>query len=778
MKLRLLRYSKKTVAVIMFLVFALTFLTFKAPIVQAAPVTTQVVSYDLPTYGVVGQSRQILTQISPNPPSGSYLGCQLSMRAPDGIPILLSSRSNATGFVSFSYTPSNVGIYNINNFLFPGQNISTDVYTSLNVSISQQWVVSTIQDITPPTGSIVIDNGAASTSTILVNLTLSANDDLSKVKSTRFSNDGTSWSSWEPYTVFTPIPVSITNKAWNLTSGNGIKTVYAQFMDEAGLLSTIYSDTITLNAGLAISSISCFLSAATLTVGGNTIVSGNLTPALSGTSIQIQGRVNGSAWSTFATVTTATNGGYSFVWSPTVNGTWEVKAIWGGDINTAPCESPLQTLIMGEAASSSSLFISLSSTNVTVGKTVTISGYLSPARAGAEILIQCRISNGAWLAVGTVFTQADGGYSFVWTPSSDGAWEVKASWGEVPALACESALLQLQVTSGVVDFSDPTTLLIIAGSITTISIVAGAAYSMSVSKQQTVQGILAKIIDGLSKKSYISLTKDFDKLIELINNAVLSGKLPSEILFEPYFTLENLKTIKETIAERLVDQTIVTIAGDTEIIPYIDGVKKVLKTFNTFKDWKEVADSKHPEEEIVKRIDEIVEPLVKIRRQREESNAKLIVTLISDSPTVKPFGNRVICKQLTLDRDFWFSWGKTEIKKVEEYEPIRLHYENGKIIGIRSRWHWLHINLKGPYLDKKNRIEIFFLPLFHTPIVREKLHATNVHKIMLYHVFVRCFGTRVVAYKVVDGVIDSYYTNPGKKDKHPPTVENYLGWYS
>ena len=72
MKLRLLRYSKKTVAVIMFLVFALTFLTSKAPIVKAATVTTQVVSYDLPTYSVVGQSRQILTQISPNPPSGSY----------------------------------------------------------------------------------------------------------------------------------------------------------------------------------------------------------------------------------------------------------------------------------------------------------------------------------------------------------------------------------------------------------------------------------------------------------------------------------------------------------------------------------------------------------------------------------------------------------------------------------------------------------------------------------------------------------------------------------
>lgn len=246
-KLSILHNSKKTTAIIIFFVLTSTLITFEVQSLQAALVTTQVVYYDFPSYGIVGQTREILIQISPNPPSGSYLGCQLVITAPDGATILLDSTSNATGFVSFSYEPSVVGTYNINNFLFPGQNISADNYTSLNVNILQPWDVSTIQDLTPPTGSIVVNNDTASTSNILVNLALSANDDLSKVKSMRFSNDGTSWSSWEPYTVFTPSPINITTKAWNLTSGNGVKTVYIQFMDEAGLTSIIHSDIITLN---------------------------------------------------------------------------------------------------------------------------------------------------------------------------------------------------------------------------------------------------------------------------------------------------------------------------------------------------------------------------------------------------------------------------------------------------------------------------------------------------------------------------------------------------
>jgi hypothetical protein len=91
----------------------------------------------------------------------------------------------------------------------------------------------------PPTGSILINSGAAYTTSLPVTLTLSATDDSGAVSSMRFSNDGASWSSWEGYS---------TSKSWTLNSGDGLKTVYVQFKDGAGNASASYSDTIILDS--------------------------------------------------------------------------------------------------------------------------------------------------------------------------------------------------------------------------------------------------------------------------------------------------------------------------------------------------------------------------------------------------------------------------------------------------------------------------------------------------------------------------------------------------
>jgi sugar lactone lactonase YvrE len=90
-------------------------------------------------------------------------------------------------------------------------------------------------DKTPPTGSLTINDGAASTTSITVTLRITANDNLSGVAQMRFSNDGWTWSGWEP---FNP-----TRPGWNLSAfgGNsrpGKKTVFAQLQDRAGNIST------------------------------------------------------------------------------------------------------------------------------------------------------------------------------------------------------------------------------------------------------------------------------------------------------------------------------------------------------------------------------------------------------------------------------------------------------------------------------------------------------------------------------------------------------------
>jgi len=94
-------------------------------------------------------------------------------------------------------------------------------------------------DKTSPTGSIVINQGAALTASQSVSLSLTFSDLNSGVSQIRFSNDGV-WDteSWESAT---------SSKAWSLTSGDGLKNVYYQIKDNAGFTVT-YLDSITLQS--------------------------------------------------------------------------------------------------------------------------------------------------------------------------------------------------------------------------------------------------------------------------------------------------------------------------------------------------------------------------------------------------------------------------------------------------------------------------------------------------------------------------------------------------
>jgi hypothetical protein len=85
---------------------------------------------------------------------------------------------------------------------------------------------------TSPQGLMQINNGASSTNINTVTLTVSATS-LSGVCQMRFSNDGI-WDteSWETFS---------TPRAWMLTNGDGVKTVYCQVRDNAGLTTSFAS---------------------------------------------------------------------------------------------------------------------------------------------------------------------------------------------------------------------------------------------------------------------------------------------------------------------------------------------------------------------------------------------------------------------------------------------------------------------------------------------------------------------------------------------------------
>jgi hypothetical protein len=98
--------------------------------------------------------------------------------------------------------------------------------------------VNVIVDNQSPSGTVLIDNNAAATNTRSATLTLSATDTQGAVTQMRFSNSGSSYSTPQTYA---------TSTAWTLTSGDGTKTVYAEFKDMAGNWSSAKTDTIIMD---------------------------------------------------------------------------------------------------------------------------------------------------------------------------------------------------------------------------------------------------------------------------------------------------------------------------------------------------------------------------------------------------------------------------------------------------------------------------------------------------------------------------------------------------
>ncbi len=86
-----------------------------------------------------------------------------------------------------------------------------------------------------PTGGIVINNNAAATGSSDVTLGLNWANGTARVTRMRFSNDGATWSPWEPLAA---------TKAWTLAPGDGYRTVRVQFLDIAGNASDRFFDYI------------------------------------------------------------------------------------------------------------------------------------------------------------------------------------------------------------------------------------------------------------------------------------------------------------------------------------------------------------------------------------------------------------------------------------------------------------------------------------------------------------------------------------------------------
>jgi len=112
------------------------------------------------------------------------------------------------------------------------------------------------------------------------------------------------------------------------------------------------------------------------------------------------------------------------------------------------CEksSPGQVSSSLEVLTSSSLFLAFSSTFVTTGSAVTISGSISPALSGKNVTLFVSSIGSQLDVLATVVTDSEGRFLYTWRPSSTGTYSIRASWfGDASYAGAESSTYRILV---------------------------------------------------------------------------------------------------------------------------------------------------------------------------------------------------------------------------------------------------------------------------------------------------------------------------------------------
>ncbi len=134
---------------------------------------------------------------------------------------------------------STSAVYNYPSVELPSSGNPMPVYASFRDKAGNEIDTSTpvtdsiIYDTTPPAGTFSINNDASYTNSTTVTI----NSSFSGVASMRFSNNNTTWTEWTAYS---------TTTGFTLTSGDGTKTVYAQYADGAGGTGNVSNSTDTI----------------------------------------------------------------------------------------------------------------------------------------------------------------------------------------------------------------------------------------------------------------------------------------------------------------------------------------------------------------------------------------------------------------------------------------------------------------------------------------------------------------------------------------------------
>jgi len=190
------------------------------------------------------------------------------------------------------------------------------------------------------------------------------------------------------------------------------------------------------------SSISLSLSPSRITFGEGSVFAASIsTPASSGT-ISLQKSNDGIVWTTFA-FGTPSAGRFSSSWKPDGAGAIQVRAVWTGDLVYRNSTSPTYVLTIEKA--SSTITVSIASSEVPIGQSVLVTGQVSPGLSTGTVEVQESEDGTSWKNISSV-VPSSGAFSVLWTPPAGRRFYLRASWsGDENHEGSVSATLTLDV---------------------------------------------------------------------------------------------------------------------------------------------------------------------------------------------------------------------------------------------------------------------------------------------------------------------------------------------
>ena len=161
-------------------------------------------------------------------------------------------------------------------------------------------------------------------------------------------------------------------------------------------------------------------------VGQQIQIQGTIAPIHTGKNVVLYYRTGTGSWTVLSTTTMDSSGAFSFTVTFSFVGNYYLRASWSGDSDHEGADSSIISFNVSLAPSS--IYLTLSTSTIYIGETVTITGYISPIHSYQTVNLNYSTDGDNWLLLTQVVTDVDGYFSYQWTPTLSETFYIRALW--------------------------------------------------------------------------------------------------------------------------------------------------------------------------------------------------------------------------------------------------------------------------------------------------------------------------------------------------------------